>query len=116
MRNKIPNIPPSSELMNTSIKFTVSSGYLACKMYKAGKVKIAPATITPEQAPMDWIITFSPNAFFRLAAPDSPTAIMAIGMAASNTWPTFKPKNAAAAEKITAMTMPHETDHALTSG
>ena len=46
---------------------------------------MAPATITPEQAPIDWIITFSPNAFFRLAAPDTPTAIMAIGMAASNT-------------------------------
>ena len=46
---------------------------------------MAPATITPEQAPIDWIITFSPSAFFRLAAPDTPTAIMAIGMAASNT-------------------------------
>ena len=78
--------------MNTCIKVTVISGYFACRMYRAGRVKIAPATITPEQAPMDWMITFSPNAFLRLAAPETPTAIMAIGMAASNTWPTFNPK------------------------
>ena len=35
--------------------------------------------MTPEHAPMDWIITFSPNAFFLLAAPETPTAMMAIG-------------------------------------
>ena len=46
---------------------------------------MAPATITPELAPMDWMMTFSPSAFLRLAAPDTPTAMMAIGMAASNT-------------------------------
>ena len=61
-------------------------------MYKAGKVKMAPATITPEQAPMDWMMTFSPNAFLRLAAPDTPTAMMAMGMAASKTCPTFRPR------------------------
>ena len=61
-------------------------------MYKAGRVKMAPATITPELAPMDWIMTFSPNAFLRLAAPYTPTAIIAIGMAASNTCPTFNPR------------------------
>ena len=43
---------------------------------------MAPATITPEHAPIDWIITFSPNAFFLLAAPETPTAMMAIGIAA----------------------------------
>ena len=36
-------------------------------------MKMAPATMTPEQAPMDWIMTFSPSAFLRLAAPDTPT-------------------------------------------
>ena len=46
----------------------------------------------PEQAPMDCIITFSPKAPLRFAALDTPTAMMAIGMAASNTWPTFNPK------------------------
>ena len=34
---------------------------------------MAPATITPEHAPIDWIITFSPNAFFLLAAPEKQT-------------------------------------------
>ena len=55
-------------------------------------MKMAPATMTPEQAPMDWIMTFSPSAFLRLAAPDTPTAMMAMGMAASNTCPTFSPR------------------------
>ena len=58
----------------------------------AGKVKMAPATTAPEQAPIDWMITFSPSAFERLAAVDTPTAMMAMGMAASNTWPTFSPR------------------------
>ena len=58
----------------------------------AGRVKIAPATTAPEQAPIDWMITFSPNAFERFAAVDTPTAIIAMGMAASNTCPTFSPK------------------------
>jgi len=39
-----------------------------------------------------------------------PTAMMAIGIAASNTCPTFRPRNAAAAEKTTAMTMPIVTE------
>ena len=58
----------------------------------AGKVKIAPATTAPEQAPMLWMITFSPSALLRCVAVDTPTAMMAIGMAASKTCPTFKPK------------------------
>ena len=58
----------------------------------AGKVKMAPATTAPEQAPIDWIMTFSPRAFLRLAAADTPTAMMAMGIAASNTWPTFRPR------------------------
>ena len=92
MSNRIPNTPPNNELINTSKKFTLISGYLSCRIYKAGKVKMAPATTTPLLAPIDWIITFSPSAFLRLKAPDNPTAIMAMGMAASNTWPTFNPR------------------------
>ena len=79
-------------------------------------MKIAPATIEPEQAPMDCIITFSPSAFFLFNAPDTPTAIMAIGIAASKTCPTFSPRNAAAAEKIIVIKIPIETDQTLTSG
>ena len=58
----------------------------------AGNVKMAPATMTPEQAPIDWMMTFSPSAFLRLVAVLTPTAMMAMGMAASNTWPTFSPR------------------------
>ncbi len=61
-------------------------------MYSAGNVKMAPATITPEHAPMLWIITFWPSAFFFFNAELRPTAMMAIGIAASNTWPTFRPR------------------------
>ena len=46
---------------------------------------MAPATIAPELAPIDCMITFSPSAFFLLRAPEIPTAIIAIGIAASNT-------------------------------
>ena len=78
--------------MNILKNDVVISGYLACNIYMAGKVKIAPATTAPEQAPILWIITFSPSALRRLAAVEAPTAIMAIGIAASKTWPTFSPK------------------------
>ena len=63
----------------------IEENLITCRMYKAGSVKMAPATITPEQAPIDWMITCSPNAFLRFAAPETPTAMIAIGMAASNT-------------------------------
>ena len=54
-------------------------------MKSAGRVKMAPATIAPEHDPIDWIITFSPSAFFLPNAPDIPTAMIAIGIAASKT-------------------------------
>ena len=76
---------------------------------------MAPATMTPLLAPIDWMITFSPKAFFRLNPLESPTAMMAIGIAASNTCPTFNPKKAAAALNTTAMTKPQQTDHGVTS-
>ena len=58
----------------------------------AGRVKIPPATTVPEQAPIDWIITFWLRESFLRAALERPTARMAMGMAASNTWPTFSPR------------------------
>ena len=85
MRKSIPKHPPSKLDINTCIKLTVISGYLACNIYSAGSVKIAPATITPDEAPILWIITFSPSAFLRFVAVETPTAIIAIGMAASKT-------------------------------
>ena len=115
IRNNIPSTPPSREARNTSIKFTAMSGYSACSMYRAGSVNMAPATTPPEQAPMLCIITFSPMGFLRLAALDTPTAIIAIGMAASNTWPTLRPRYAVAAENTTAITSPHVIDHAVVS-
>ena len=39
-----------------------------------------------------------------------PTAMIAMGIAASKTWPTFRPRNAAAAEKMTAMATPISTE------
>ena len=82
----------------------------------AGSVKIAPATTAPEQAPILCMMTFSPSALFRLVAVDTPTAMIAIGMAASKTCPTFNPRYAAAAENSIAITIPHVTDQAFTSG
>ena len=80
----------------------------------AGRVKMAPATTAPEQAPMLCMMTFSPRALLRLAAVDTPTAMIAMGMAASNTCPTFSPRYAAAAEKSMAMSTPHEIEYTLT--
>ena len=77
---------------------------------------MAPATIAPEHEPMDCIITFSPNEFFLPSALERPTAIMAIGMAASNTCPTRNPRNAAAAENRIVISSPMVTDHGETSG
>ena len=57
-----------------------------------GSVKMAPATMEPEQAPMDWMMTFWPRPPFLPNAPVTPTAMMAMGMAASNTWPTLRPR------------------------
>ena len=85
-------------------------------MYKAGNVNIAPATITPEHAPIDCIITFCPMAFFFFSAPDRPTAMMAIGIAASNTCPTLRPRYAAAALNTTANISPIVTEYGVTSG
>ena len=116
MRKSMPRIPPRSDEKNTFVKLTVSSGYLSWRMNNAGRVKMAPATIAPEHDPIDCIITFSPSAFFLPNALESPTAMMAIGMAASNTCPTLSPRYAAAAENMTVMMIPMVTDHGVTSG
>ncbi len=115
IRKSIPSTPPSSDEKNTFVKFTVSSGYLSWRIYNAGRVKIAPATIPPEQEPMDCIMTFSPRAFFLPSALLRPTAIIAIGIAASNTCPTFSPRKAAAAEKTMVIRSPIHTDQGVTS-
>ena len=59
---------------------------------------------------MDCMMTFCPSMFFLPRAVPTPTAMMAMGMAASNTCPTLRPRNAAAAENITAMIMPIVTE------
>ena len=41
---------------------------------------------------MLWMMTFSPNAFLRLVALLTPTAMMVMGIAASKTCPTFSPR------------------------
>ena len=92
MRNSMPKMPPSSDDMNTLRNDALISGYLACSMYMAGRVNMAPATTAPEHAPMLCMMTFSPRALLRFAAVDTPTAMMAMGMAASNTCPTFSPR------------------------
>ena len=93
MRNSMPSIPPRSDAKNTLRNDALmASPYLACRMYIAGSVNIAPATTAPEQAPMLCMMTFSPKPFLRLAAVLTPTAMMAMGIAASNTCPTFSPR------------------------
>ena len=76
----------------------------------AGRVKIAPATTTPEQAPMLWMMTFCPRPPFFPRAPVTPTAMMDMGIAASKTWPTLRPRKAAAAEKSTVIRRPSITE------
>ena len=71
---------------------------------------MAPATTAPEHPPMLWMMTFWARESFFLSAPVSPTAMMAMGMAASNTWPTFRPRYAAAALKRITIRMPMDTE------
>ena len=85
-------IPPKSDEMNILKNDALISGYFACRIYMAGRVNIAPATTAPEHAPMLCMMTFSASPSLRFAAVDTPTAIMAIGIAASNTCPTFSPR------------------------
>ena len=71
---------------------------------------MAPATMTPDEAPIDWMMTFCPSMFRLPRMLPRPTARMAIGMAASKTWPTLRPRKAAAAEKTMAMITPIVTE------
>ncbi len=73
-------------------------------------MKIAPATITPDEAPIDWMMTFCPSMLRLPSTLPMPTAMMAIGIAASKTWPTFRPRKAAAAEKRMAIATPIATE------
>ena len=89
IRKRIPRKPPSSDDIKIWKKLTwisaPATGLVSLMMYIAGKVKMAPATITPELAPIDWISTFSDNGLFLLAMVEIPTAMIAIGIAASKT-------------------------------
>ncbi len=57
-----------------------------------GSVKMAPATTTPDAAPIDWIITFCCSEFFLPSQLLRPIARIVIGIAASNTCPIFRPR------------------------
>ena len=81
----------------------------------AGRVKMAPATTAPLQPPILWIITFCGRPCLRPRAPVRPTAMMAMGMAASNTWPTFRPRYAAAALNRITIKMPTPTEYGVAS-
>ena len=76
----------------------------------AGRVKMAPATTAPEQPPMDWIMTFWLRPCLSPRAPVRPTAMIAMGIAASNTWPTLRPRYAAAALKRITIRTPIPTE------
>jgi len=54
----MPRNPPNSDEKKICQKLISISGYLAWRMYSPGMVKTAPATMTPEEAPMDWMMTF----------------------------------------------------------
>ena len=101
----MPRIPPRREERNICIKFTSTPN-----IYMAGRVKMAPATTEPEHPPMDWMMTFCPRPPFLPNALVRPTAMIAIGIAASNTCPTFSPRYAAAAEKMMTITSPTQTE------
>ena len=53
-------------------------------------VKAAPLTTWLLLAPMLWTMTFSRMVFLRGKKRDRPTARMAMGMAASMPWPSFR--------------------------
>ncbi len=91
--------------------FTRSTG--SPRTNSPGSVKIEPATISPEAAPIDCTMTFSRIVDLRGSATPIPTARIAIGIAASKTWPTFRPRNAAAAEKTIAMIRPSVTERGV---
>ena len=85
------------------------------RMKRAGRVKIEPATMSPEAAPIDCTMTFSSRVERRFGMRPMPTARIAIGIAASNTCPTLKPRKAAAAEKTAAMITPSTTERGVHS-
>ena len=87
IRNRIPSTPPSREDRNICMKLTSTP-----RIYIAGRVNIAPATTAPEHPPMDCMMTFCPSPSFFPRALVRPTAMMAIGMAASKTCPTRRPR------------------------
>jgi len=91
-RNRMPMQPPRKLTSTTCQRVGVGTplfGVLA-RMYRAGMVKAAPLTTWLELAPMLWMITFSRIVFLRGKKRESPTARMAMGMAASMPCPSFR--------------------------
>ncbi len=85
-------------------------------MKSAGRVKIEPATTRPEAAPIDCMMTFSSSVERRGSTTPMPTAMIAMGIAASNTCPALRPRNAAAAENSADIARPSQSERAVNSG
>ena len=70
----------------------LKEGFKGTRCVESGGPEPGVGCAAPLQPPMLWIITFCGRPCFRPRAPVRPTAIMAMGMAASNTWPTLRPR------------------------
>ena len=77
----MPSTPPKSDGEEHLVELRVEPQDVEAP----GGVKMAPATITPDEAPIDCVMTFCPSMLRRPVMLPAPTAMMAIGMAASNT-------------------------------
>src|SRR5262245_10954469 len=84
--------------------------------YSAGSVKIAPATTDAEAPPIPVMITFWRSGGSFETTRVRPIARMAIGIAASMTWPTLSPEYADAIVKITQKRRPQPIDTPVASG
>ena len=84
-RHLVANIAASDDLQLTGATEYPGSEFQGIDAGSVAGVKPLGVKITPELAPMDWIITFSDSGLFRFAMVEIPTAMMAIGMAASKT-------------------------------
>ena len=91
MRKSRPRNDPSTETTNTvrSIDRVPGATFM---MYRAGSVKIEPDTTRPDAPPMLCTMTFSRIEFLRTNSPETPTARMLIGIAASITCAILSPE------------------------
>jgi hypothetical protein len=79
-------------------------------------VKIAPATTEADAPPIPVMITFWRSGGSLDTTRVSPIARMAIGIAASMTWPTLRPEYADAIVKITQKKRPQPIEVRVASG